>query len=713
MAARGVHHPVNTGAVAAAVAPTLLTDIASPTVVGALATGPVGVVPVSFAAAPDFASSAVTPAYSSGLDLTYKGVNYVGDVYGSFTNADSLPSLASYNINAAALTADFGIDALNNTIYQNDVAGGYTESNADIQAAATQAESLGLKVMLRPLIDFLPANYDTDPGGTNALDGSYYADEWRSYYNPGAAGSAGAKAFFASYQSMIVAQAKVAQAAGVQLFCIGTELDQITGPAYQSYWDNIITAVRAVYSGKLTYAASWDDNQSPWQYGGTGLAAGTGSLTTQVSFWSKLDYIGVDNYAPISDAANPTLQDLINGWAQAPTDSLTSAVTGGESLIAYYEGLASALGKPLLFTETGYADSSDAASSPATPGYDEGGNPDGAVADPSLQANLYQAFFTAWNEYGNSALAGTFFWDWEPGGAGISAFSPQGLPAATQLADGYALCFLRGTRILTPGGEVAVEDLRAGDAVLTRFGGVQRVKWMGRQRYARRFLSPDRYPVCLKAGALGEGTPIRDLYVSPGHALLVAERLVLARALVNGVTVTQDAAPELVDYFHVELEGHDCLFAEGAWAESYADGPGLRAQFHNAAECGGCVPPEMVRTCVERPLAGPRLEMAVALVAARAARGMAPGRLMGFVDLVTPEGRVEGWARDEAQPLLPVCLELRVGGRAVDTALACHERGDVGRCAFVFETRRMLSGQVSVHRVGDGVALGGAVVRAA
>src|ERR1700684_1448531 len=132
---------------------------------------------------------------------------------------------------------------------------------------------------------------------------------------------------------MIVAMAQRAQANGAASLSIGAELDQLTGPAYLSYWTDIITSVRAVFSGKLTYSSEWDDNISPWQ-GQHGLTAGTGDLTTQVSFWSQLDYLGIDAYPPISNAANPTVAQLVTGWTQTPTISSTLSTTGNQSLIS-------------------------------------------------------------------------------------------------------------------------------------------------------------------------------------------------------------------------------------------------------------------------------------------------------------------------------------------------------------------------------------------
>jgi Hint domain/GTA TIM-barrel-like domain len=527
---------------------------------------------------------AQTPSVTQTSPPPFDGVNYVADVYGSYAAASSLDSLGPAGVNAVALTADFGIDAQNSTVYQDDVPGGYTESDANVAATIDSATSLGLSVMVRPLIDFLPSNYETAPGETNAKNGSYSAGEFRSYYNP-----SDVSAFFASYQAMIVQEATLAQANGATLFCIGTELDQLTGPAYEADWTNIITAVRAVFSGKLTYSADWDDDLSPWQFGGSGLPAGTGNVATQVSFWSQLDYVGIDEYAPISDAANPTLNDLTAGWTQTPTDQISLDATGGQSLISYYEGIAASVGKPLIFTELGYANSSDAASSPATPGFDENGNADGAVADPTLQANLYQAFFDAWQQDGNGSLVGTYLWNWEPNASSVGPdnginFSVQGQPAQAVVITGFTACYCRGTLILTDRGDVPVEQLRAGDLVRTLSGVLRPIVWLGHRRIDLARHPEPRFaqPIRIRANAFADGMPRRDLLVSPDHAIHVDGRLIPARQLRNDASITREERLAEVRYFHVELDRHDILLAEGLPAESYLD-TGNRGLFDNGA----------------------------------------------------------------------------------------------------------------------------------
>ena len=77
-------------------------------------------------------------------------------------------------------------------------------------------------------------------------------------------------------------------------------------------------------------------------------------------------------------------------------------------------------------------------------------------------------------------------------------------------------------------------------------------------------------PVRIDAGALGDNQPVRDLLLSPEHALWLQASWVPARDLINGATIRQEARSH-VEYFHVELDSHDILLAEGIPAESYLD----------------------------------------------------------------------------------------------------------------------------------------------
>jgi hypothetical protein len=159
-------------------------------------------------------------------------------------------------------------------------------------------------------------------------------------------------------------------------------------------------------------------------------------------------------------------------------------------------------------------------------------------------------------------------------------------------------CFLKGTKIRTFGGETLVEDLDIGHRVITRDGLFKPIKWIGRRAYAGSFAANNRnvMPVRIRAGALGDGIPHRDLYVSPMHAMYLDGMLIPAIDLVNGSSIVQLKAMESIEYFHVELAEHDVIFAEGAATESYIDDDN-RMMFLNARDYYDRYPQEAAGTC--------------------------------------------------------------------------------------------------------------------
>lgn len=138
------------------------------------------------------------------------------------------------------------------------------------------------------------------------------------------------------------------------------------------------------------------------------------------------------------------------------------------------------------------------------------------------------------------------------------------------------ICFARGTLIMTAAGEVAVEDLAAGDMVATADHGLQPIRWIGSKRVSA---AAHLAPVVIAAGTLGNHSP---LVVSPQHRVLVSgwqaemmfdafELLVPAKALINDKTVRQIAGG-MVEYFHILFDTHEIIYANGAPAESFHPG---------------------------------------------------------------------------------------------------------------------------------------------
>jgi hypothetical protein len=137
-----------------------------------------------------------------------------------------------------------------------------------------------------------------------------------------------------------------------------------------------------------------------------------------------------------------------------------------------------------------------------------------------------------------------------------------------------ANCFLKGTKIRTAEGECKIEDLAVGDLLPTMFGGLRPIQWIG--RYSRKKSDPskpwvkDALPVRIARSALAPNVPHADLYVTAGHCLLIDGVLAPAEMLINGTTITryEPVGCDELAYYHIKLESHDVVYAEGASAET-------------------------------------------------------------------------------------------------------------------------------------------------
>ena len=145
-------------------------------------------------------------------------------------------------------------------------------------------------------------------------------------------------------------------------------------------------------------------------------------------------------------------------------------------------------------------------------------------------------------------------------------------------------CFTPGTMIATATGERAVEELAVGDRVITRDNGIQAIRWVGRRDLTAAEMARASHlrPVRIRAGALGNGLPERDLLVSPNHRILIAnektslyfddrEVLVAAKHLIalDGVDVVE---VDDLAYIHIMFDQHEVVLSDGAWTESFQPG---------------------------------------------------------------------------------------------------------------------------------------------
>lgn len=163
---------------------------------------------------------------------------------------------------------------------------------------------------------------------------------------------------------------------------------------------------------------------------------------------------------------------------------------------------------------------------------------------------------------------------------------PLKLTADSTGGTNIAACFLAGVRILTPDGEVAVESISVGDLVSVVSSGKtvsEPVKWIGsRIVKLSNDAALDAYPVRVCTGAVADNIPHRDLLITSEHCLLVDDVLIPVRMLVNGTSIKVDTSIEDFSFFHIELEKHAILIANGMKTESYLD-TGNRGNFGNIA----------------------------------------------------------------------------------------------------------------------------------
>ncbi len=283
-------------------------------------------------------------------------------------------------------------------------------------------------------------------------------------------------------------------------------------------------------------------------------------------------------------------------------------------------------------------------------------------------------------------------------------------------------CFLAGTLIRTERGEIPVQQLAIGDRVVTLNGSLRPIVWIGKRAYSSAFAAGNRdiVPILIRRGALADNVPTRDLHVSPLHAMYLDNVLIQAELLVNGVSVVRRPEIDPIRYFHIELETHDIVFADGAPAETFIERDN-RGMFHNGTEFAALYPDAASRElpfCAPRIASGPILDRVRRAIDGRAGlTDNAAGPLQGNLDGMDGT-TLTGWAFDPAQPDSAVALELLDGDGTIARTFANRYRSDLetvgigdGRHGFELQLNRALSPDIQhalrVRRVGDGMELPG------
>lgn len=202
-----------------------------------------------------------------------------------------------------------------------------------------------------------------------------------------------------SYEQFLLTYARLAEETGVDILCIGTELEQFVQQR-PLFWRQLIEKVRSAYKGKLTYAANWDEYQD-------------------TPFWHDLDYIGIDAYFPLSEDRTPEVEALLTAW---------------EPWKENIARLSKSLKRLVIFTEFGYRSMDFTAQKPWL------ADREAVPVNLEAQANAKKAIFEAfWNE---EWFAGGFVWKWFPdhensGGISCNRFTPQNKPAQEVIASYY------------------------------------------------------------------------------------------------------------------------------------------------------------------------------------------------------------------------------------------------------------------------------------
>lgn len=309
-----------------------------------------------------------------------KGLSYSAwssDAFGSPESDESLSLLTETNTEWIAICFSwFQSSTTSHDIHLDPSRSPTTES---VLHAITSAHNLGLKVMLKPMVE------------ADDREELFSYPVWRGEIQP-------SNEWFESYSDFINFFADFAEQNNVEMFCVGCEYKKTTGSVEQ--WKNIIQEVRERYSGPITYAADWTNYQN-------------------IEWWSSVDYVGIDAYFSLSLFDNdPAFEELKTVWGNHADD-----------IEEWLDGI----GKPVIFTEIGYRSGDGTSMAPANYWTE-------MAVDLQEQVDCYEAAFqTLWDR---NWFYGFYWWTWvykpTDGGINNSGHSPQNKPVQDVITDWYS-----------------------------------------------------------------------------------------------------------------------------------------------------------------------------------------------------------------------------------------------------------------------------------
>ena len=220
-------------------------------------------------------------------------------------------------------------------------------------------------------------------------------------------------AWFTSYGAFLAQLAQIASEEKSDALIIGTELKSLSGAAYRDRWVDLIQNINQVYGGYTGYAANWDEYRA-------------------VSFWDRVSFIGIEAYFPLSNDADPSLEELTRAW----WDGNSSMSQGWLRQLSDWRQQ-NFPSKSMFFTEVGYVSADYATRRPWEYGSNCNFSGEHRPYNGELQAQAYRALILVQDQH--PTLDGIFWWNWEPkrisDASGDCSFPPQGKPAEIVLKE--------------------------------------------------------------------------------------------------------------------------------------------------------------------------------------------------------------------------------------------------------------------------------------